>query len=97
MIFALYLQVHTKNLFHLKPQGKFADWSKRKIVGKGFVENVDYTSSHKIVKRDNGGNKSTEYMLTVDTAKNICMMENTDAFVARCAHLLTSSLCANLI
>lgn len=37
---------------------------KRKIVGKGFVENVGYTSSHKIVKRDNGGNKSTEYMLT---------------------------------
>lgn len=62
-----------------EPQGKFANWSKRKIVGKGFVENVDYTSSHKIVKRDNGGNKSTEYMLTVDTAKNICMMENTDA------------------
>ena len=54
-----------------KPQGKFADWSKRKIVGKGFIENVDYISSHKIVKRDNGGNKSTEYMLTVDTAKQV--------------------------
>lgn len=23
-------------------------------------------------------------MLTVDTAKNICMMENTDAFIVRC-------------
>lgn len=62
-----------------EPQGKFANWVKRKIVDKGFIENVDYISSHKIVKRDNGGNKSTEYMLTVDTAKNICMMENTDA------------------
>ncbi len=44
------------------------------LILKGFVENVDYTSSHKIVKRDKKGygNKTTsEYMLTVDTAKNI--------------------------
>lgn len=63
-----------------EPQGKFANWSKRKIVGKGFVENVDYVGFHKTVKATGRGNKTTdEYMLTVDTAKNICMMENTDA------------------
>ena len=62
-----------------EPQGKFANWVKRKIIDKGFVENVDYEVFHKTVKNPKGGRSTDEYMLTVDTAKNICMMENTDA------------------
>lgn len=60
--------------------------SKRKIVEKGFVENVDYVTKDKIVERKTtrGATVSKEYYLTVDTAKNVCMMENTDTFVVRC-------------
>lgn len=62
-----------------EPYGQFNKWTENKIIKKGFVDSVDYISMDKIVQRANGGNKSKEYVLTVDTAKNICMMENTDA------------------
>lgn len=62
-----------------KPQRKFANWSKRKIVGKGFIENVDFSKIDKTVDVGNLKRPQVDYMLTVDTAKNICMMENTDA------------------
>ena len=64
-----------------EPQGKFAIWSKRKIVDKGFIEGVDYNRFRKTEKSDikGYGNKTTdEYVITINTAKNICMMENTD-------------------
>ena len=64
-----------------EPQGKFGNWTKRKIEGRGFEEFKDYTRFHKTVKGDNKGygNKTiTEYKLTIDTAKEIAMMENTD-------------------
>lgn len=62
-----------------EPQGEFNKWSKRKIVGKGFIENVDFSKIDKTVDVGNLKRPQVDYMLTVDTAKNICMMENTDA------------------
>ena len=69
------------------PQGKFADWIKRKIVNKKtkggvllFAANKDYvTISQKCEIANTGGFKErNEYSLTIDCAKNISMMENTD-------------------
>lgn len=63
-----------------EPQGKFANWIKRKVISKGFTEDIDYIRFHKTVKGDSKGygNKSTEeYNLTIDTAKHVAMMENT--------------------
>ena len=62
-----------------EPQGDFSNWVNRKIIKKGFVKNIDYELNHKSVEQVTGTKHSKEYMLTVDTAKNICMMENTDA------------------
>lgn len=61
-----------------KPQGKFTDWIKRKIIKKGFEENLDYTSFRKIAKREIGASTMDEYTLSIETAKNVAMMENTD-------------------
>lgn len=62
-----------------EPYGQFNKWADNKIIKKGFINDVDYISMDKIVQRENGGNKSKEYTLTVDCAKNVCMMENTEA------------------
>lgn len=62
-----------------EPYSEFAKWAKKKVVNKGFIECVDYSSFEQKVERAKGGSLRTEYTLTVDTAKNICMMENTDA------------------
>lgn len=82
--------VNARNLWEQlgKPQGKFADWIKRKIVTKKtkggsliFVENKDYnTISQKCEIANTGGYKEIlEYYLTIDCAKNVSMMENTDS------------------
>lgn len=62
-----------------EPQGEYRKWAKRKIEDKGFVEGVDFKLIDKSVRQVSGTKYSKEYMLTVDTAKNVCMMENTDA------------------
>lgn len=71
-----------------KPQGKLADWIKRKITEKKtkskvliFTENKDYIAiSQKCEIANTGGYKERkEYFLTIDCAKNVSMMENTDS------------------
>ena len=58
---------------------KFSDWIKERLLKYKFIENIDYIPFRKFTKGDkNGfGNKSTkEYYLTIDTSKEICMIEN---------------------
>ena len=62
-----------------EPQGDYSNWINRKIIKKGFVKNIDFELNHKTVEQVSGAKHSKEYVLTVDTAKNVCMMENTDA------------------
>lgn len=71
-----------------KPQGKLADWVKRKITEKKtkskvliFTEGKDYVAiSQKCEIANTGGFKERkEYFLTIDCAKNVSMMENTDS------------------
>lgn len=62
-----------------KPQGDFSHWVKRKIIDKSFEMNCDYSSFDKSVEREIGGSFSKEYLLTIDTAKHVAMMENSDA------------------
>lgn len=50
---------------------QFADWIKQRIEQYGFVENQDYCSFHKIVKRETGATTITEYALTLDMAKEL--------------------------
>lgn len=56
---------------------QFADWIKQRIKKYEFVENEDFLTFHNFVKREgNLGSKAIEYYLTIDTAKEICMIEN---------------------
>ncbi len=65
----------------LKNKRQFADWIKQRIDKYKFLINQDFIRFHKIVKGDeNGfGNKSiTEYYITVDIGKELCMIENNE-------------------
>lgn len=64
----------------LKNKRKFSDWIKQRIEHYKFLENQDFFTIHKFVKRgeSNLGNKLNEYYLTVDMAKELCMVENNE-------------------
>lgn len=59
----------------LNVQSKFADWIKNRINKFDFIENQDYISVSKNL--ENGG-KSIDYALTIDMAKELSMVENSD-------------------
>lgn len=58
----------------LKVKAHFKDWSKRKL--KHFIEGEDQRSILSI--GENGGKPQRDHMLTVDTAKQIAMMEGSE-------------------
>ena len=52
---------------------------KRRILNYNFIENEDFICFLKFEKAEKYGNKtSKEYYLTIDMAKELCMLENTD-------------------
>lgn len=53
---------------------RFNDWFPR-MTEYGFVEGTDFYS--KMSKTDNGGRPSTDYEISVDMAKQICMIQRT--------------------
>lgn len=63
---------------------QFTDWIKQRITKYGFEENNDYIVINLIsqnceIKNNHGGNrKSVDYIITVDMAKELCMVENND-------------------
>jgi anti-repressor protein len=59
----------------LEVQSKFADWIKNRIDKYRFTENQDYVTLSKNL--ENGG-RTFEYGLTIDTAKELSMVENND-------------------
>ncbi len=56
-------------------QQKFADWIKGRIEKYGFIEKEDFFI---ILGKSSGGRPTTEYGLTIDTAKELCMVENNE-------------------
>lgn len=63
-------ELHT----YLNNKRQFADWIKQRIEQYGFTEGQDYTTFHKIVNRS----RLTEYAITIDMAKELCMVENNE-------------------
>ena len=61
-------------------KSKFADWIKNRINKYGFEENEDYTTLSKNL--ENGG-KETDYIITTDMAKELCMVENNKLKIRR--------------
>lgn len=65
----------------LENKRKFSDWIKQRIEHFKFLENQDFFRFHNFVKADEKGygNKSTiEYYITIDMAKELCMVENNE-------------------
>lgn len=66
----------------LESKRKFSNWIKDRIDKYGYKENVDFFTSNKIVIRENskrqGASKLKEYHITIDTAKEIAMIENNE-------------------
>ena len=59
----------------LEVKSKFADWIKNRINKYGFEKDEDYTTLSQNL--ENGG-KETDYIITIDMAKELCMVENNE-------------------
>ncbi|MGL4452501.1 MAG: antA/AntB antirepressor family protein [Sarcina sp.] len=55
-----------------EPQGKFADWSRRKIK-EIYSKASDYEVLRKLEKNSKGGRPEENYMLTLETAKAVAL------------------------
>lgn len=64
----------------LEIKRQFADWIKEQIERGQFLEGRDFLTFHEKVKRKEarGASVSTEYHLTLDTAKHIAMMSQSN-------------------
>lgn len=68
--------VNARELYSfLEVRKDFSNWIKDRIKKYDFIEGVDYSP---ILAKSNGGRPSTEYLLTIDTAKEIAMVQNND-------------------
>ena len=75
--------INARELFYVlrgeETKTKFADWIKERLTKYKFIENIDYICFRNFTKANKYGNKTTkEYYLTIDTAKEICMIENNE-------------------
>ena len=59
----------------LEVKSKFADWIKNRIEKYGFEENQDFVTVSKNL--ENGG-REIDYILKLDTAKELAMVENNE-------------------
>jgi phage anti-repressor protein len=59
----------------LEVQTRFDIWINRKIEEYGFVEGNDFRST---LSKSTGGRRATKYLLSLDTSKELAMVENND-------------------
>ena len=58
---------------------QFANWIKQRILQYEFIENEEFICFNKFVKANKYGNKNLkEYYITIDMAKELCMVENNE-------------------
>lgn len=65
----------------LKVKDYFAQWIERRIKKYGFEKGKDYfplISQNREIKKRGGDKKSIDYHLTIDMAKELCMVEEND-------------------
>lgn len=61
---------------YLESKQEFTSWIKARIEKFGFVENEDYISFDKNIKRENGATVRKEFIVTIDMGKELAMVEN---------------------
>lgn len=63
---------------------RFQTWIKDRIESYGFVENIDFiiaqnlVSPNREIKKAGGDRRSFEYTISIDMAKELCMIEKTE-------------------
>ena len=62
----------------LESKQQFADWIKNRIEQCDLIENQDFEVFQNFTKNPNGGRPLIEYALTIDSAKEISMMEGNE-------------------
>ena len=62
----------------LENKRKFADWIKQRIEQYGFVENEEFIKHHNFVTVGNLKRPQIDYFITIDMAKELCMVENNE-------------------
>lgn len=75
------LLVNARDLHTFLEAGKrFASWITERIAEYGFVENQDYilVSQNREIKGRGGDRRSKDYHLTLDTAKELAMVERNE-------------------
>ena len=56
----------------------FSDWIKKRLLECDAIENMDFCSFHKIMEREIGASTRTEYIIKLDTAKEMAMLERNE-------------------
>ena len=62
----------------LKNKRKFSDWIKQRINQYDFIENQEFIKHHNFVTVGNLKRPQIDYYITIDMAKELCMVENND-------------------
>ena len=61
----------------LEVKEKYSAWFKR-MCEYGFTQNIDYTSFSENSEKPLGGRPSTDHQLTIEMAKEICMIQRSE-------------------
>lgn len=74
--------INARELFYAlrgnKTKTKYNDWIKDRILKYKFEENVDFISFSQKNEKPIGGRPAKEHYLTMDMAKEVCMIENNE-------------------
>lgn len=62
---------------NIESRQQFGNWIQNRIEKYGFRENEDYCSFNKSIKRENGATVVKEYIISLEMAKELAMVENT--------------------
>ena len=54
---------------------EFSHWIKKRIIDYGFEKDKDFITIDKVIKREIGASRATEYHLSLDMAKELSMVE----------------------
>ena len=74
--------INAREMFYIlrgeNTKTKYNDWIKDRITKYKFEKNIDFIGFSLKNEKPIGGRPTKEYYLTIDTAKEICMIENND-------------------
>ena len=71
-------ELHEKLILEEGKEERFSQWFKRHLQY-GFEENIDFTSVKKFTVVNNGAKRELiDYAITIDMAKEICMLQKSD-------------------